>query len=117
MFYSGIDLHKNNSYNTTINKDGTIIKQSKLPNGEQAILDYFFSIGNIHKAGVESTSNWYWLSELLKNKPIAKTIVAKELARITFHVLKNQTEFKTFKGIELSRKKSKQWSRLPSPAA
>ena len=67
MLYSGIDLHKNNSFITTINNDGIIVKQAKLPNDEHVILNYFFSIGNIHKAVVESTSNWYWLSETIKS--------------------------------------------------
>ena len=67
MFYSGIDLHKNNCFITTINSDGTIIRQSKLPNDEHVIMDYFLSMGNIHKAVVESTSIWYWHSDLLNN--------------------------------------------------
>jgi transposase len=89
MYYSGIDLHKNNCYITTINKDGTIIKQSKLPNDEHVILDYFFSIGNIHKAVVESTSNWYWLSDLLKNHQIDLTLAhAKYLKAISYAKVK-----------------------------
>ena len=89
MFYSGIDLHKNNCYITTINRDGTIIKQSKLPNEEHAILNYFFSVGNIHKAVVESTSNWYWLSDLLKNHQIDLTLAhAKYLKAISYAKVK-----------------------------
>jgi len=57
MFYSDLDLHKANCFITTINDEGIIVKQSKLPNEEYTILNYFFSIGNIHKAVVESTSN------------------------------------------------------------
>ena len=70
MFYSGIDLHKNKSFITTIDEDGIIINQAKLRNDEHVLLDYFFSLGNIHKAVVESTSNWYWLSDLLKDHQI-----------------------------------------------
>jgi len=89
MFYSGIDLHKNNCFITTINRDGTIIKQSKLPNEESVILNYFFSIGNIHKAVVESTSNWYWLSDLLKNHQIDLTLAhAKYLKAISYAKVK-----------------------------
>ena len=40
-----------------------------------------------------------------RHKAIARTIVAKELARIVYYVLKENTEFKTFKGTEISRKK------------
>jgi transposase len=89
MFYSGIDLHKNNCFITTIKKDGIIVKQAKLPNDEYVILNYFFSIGNIHKAVVESTSNWYWLSDLLKNHQIDLTLAhAKYLKAISYAKVK-----------------------------
>jgi transposase len=53
-----------------------------------------------------------------KNKQIAKTIIAKELAEIVYHVLKNKTEFNNkFKGQELEHKKSLQWPRITSPYA
>ena len=32
MYYSGIDLHKDNSYITTIDKGGKIVKQERLVN-------------------------------------------------------------------------------------
>ena len=51
------------------------------------------------------------------HKAIARAIIAKELARIVYHVLKEQTEFKTFKGMTISRRKSIQWPRLASPNA
>lgn len=49
-----------------------------------------------------------------KNKNIAKTIIAKEIAEIVFHVLKNKTDFNNkFKGHDLIERKSFQWpSRL-----
>ena len=89
MFYSGIDLHKNNCFITTIDKDGLIVRQAKLPNEEHVILNYFFSIGNIHKAVVESTSNWYWLSDLLRNHQIDLTLAhAKYLKAISYAKVK-----------------------------
>jgi hypothetical protein len=36
-------------------------------------------------------------------KAIARTVVAKELAKITYYVLTRQQEFKTFKGIEINK--------------
>lgn len=36
-------------------------------------------------------------------KAIARTVVAKELAKITYYVLTRQEEFKTFKGIEINK--------------
>ena len=89
MFYSGIDLHKTNCFITTLNDQGNIVKQSKLPNEECILLNYFFSIGNIHKAVVESTSNWYWLSDLLRNHEIDLTLAhAKYLKAISYAKVK-----------------------------
>lgn len=51
-----------------------------------------------------------------KNKQIAKTILAKEIAKIVFHVLKKKENFNnTFKGIDLEHTKSLQWPRVVSP--
>lgn len=53
-----------------------------------------------------------------KNKHIARAIVAKEIARIVYHVLTDQTEFNgTFKGTVLSRTKKTLWPRRASPSA
>jgi transposase len=52
-----------------------------------------------------------------KNKQIAKTIIAKEIASIVFYVLKNKSDFNnTFKGHQLEQK-SLQWPRVVSPCA
>jgi transposase len=42
-------------------------------------------------------------------KAIARTVVAKELAKISYYVLSRQQEFKTFKGIEIN--KLRNWPR------
>jgi transposase len=53
-----------------------------------------------------------------KNKFIAKTIIAKEIARIVFYVLKYKSDFNNkFKGQELLHRKSLQWPRITSPGA
>ena len=53
-----------------------------------------------------------------KNKFVAKTIIAKEIAEIVYHVLKNKTNFNNkFKGQELEHKKSLQWPRVVNPCA
>jgi transposase len=53
-----------------------------------------------------------------KNKQIAKTIIAKEIAEIVYHVLKNKTDFNNkFRGTELQNKKSLQWPRVVNPYA
>ena len=53
-----------------------------------------------------------------KGKQVAKTIIAKEIAEIVYHVLKNKSDFNNkFKGQELQHKKSLQWPRVVSPCA
>ena len=49
------------------------------------------------------------------NEATARTIVAKELAKIVYYVLKNKTTYKGLKGQPISRQKSQQWPRLSSP--
>lgn len=89
MFYSGIDLHKDMSVITTINENGSIIAQKKLPNHVAHLLGYFDSIGQDHKAVVESTANWYWLSDLLNDHGIELTLAhAKYLKAISYAKVK-----------------------------
>ena len=89
MYYSGIDLHKDMSFITTINDAGIIVKQSKVSNNDFAILNYFASIGSTHQTVVESTSNWYWLSDLLKDHQIHFTLAhAKYLKAISYAKVK-----------------------------
>ena len=53
-----------------------------------------------------------------KNKFVAKTIIAKEIARIVFYVLKYKSDFNNkFKGQELIHRKSLQWPRITCPSA
>jgi hypothetical protein len=53
-----------------------------------------------------------------KNRFVARAITAKEIARIVYHVLKEQTDFNAqFKGVPLSRTKQSQWPRRASPTA
>jgi transposase len=46
-------------------------------------------------------------------KAIARTVVAKELTKISYYVLSRQQEFKTFKGIEIN--KLRDWPRARKP--
>ena len=89
MFYSGIDLHKDMCVISTLNQDGEMIKQSKVPNHNTAIIRYFNEIGKPHRAVVECTSNWYWLSDLLKENGIDITLGhAKYLKAISYAKVK-----------------------------
>ena len=89
MYYSGIDLHKDMCFITTIDESGMMLKQSKVPNDEHAILNYFFSLGKEHRTVVESTSNWYWLSDLLQDHGIGFILAhAKYLKAISYAKVK-----------------------------
>jgi len=46
------------------------------------------------------------------NEPIARTVVAKELARIVYHILNNTTEYRGLKGQPISHQKATQYPRL-----
>jgi transposase len=70
MFYTGIDLHKNFSHLTTVDEKGMIVDQQKIYNKPEQIVNYFKSIGNAHKAVVESTNGWYWIADLLHGNGI-----------------------------------------------
>jgi len=53
-----------------------------------------------------------------KHKMVARNIVAKEIARIVYHVWSQKLPFNhKFKGMQLSKMKSVQWPRLASPYA
>jgi transposase len=53
-----------------------------------------------------------------KPEAIARAIVAKEIARIAYHVLRKREDFNgCFKGVPLSRTKKPNWPRQPRPAA
>jgi transposase len=61
---------------------------------------------------------WYRRKRRKKPEAIARALVAKEIARIVYHVLRKREDFNgTFKGVVLSRVKQEQWPLLPSPAS
>jgi len=89
MLYSGIDLHKDMSFITTIKDTGEIVAQEKLPNEPACITAHFLSLGSEHKAVVEATANWYWLSDLLNAQGIDLTLAhAKYLKAISYAKVK-----------------------------
>ena len=60
---------------------------------------------------------WYRSKTRKKPVAVARALVAKEIARIAYHVLRKQEDFSgRFKGRPLSRTKKEQWPLLPSPA-
>jgi hypothetical protein len=70
MYYSGVDLHSDNCYITTLDENGSVVNQQRIENISEHILDYFHSLPGDHQAVVESTTGWYWLNDLLQDNDI-----------------------------------------------
>jgi hypothetical protein len=59
---------------------------------------------------------WYQKKLRAKGKPIAQALVAKEIARIAYRILKEDVDFNgTFKGVPIQNVKSAAWPRRASP--
>jgi transposase len=81
MNHSGFDLHKDNSFITTINDEGRIVGQSRILNDETLIVSYFQNIPGPHRVVVESTANWYWLSDVLESHNITMVLAHPKYLR------------------------------------
>ena len=89
MYYSGIDLHSDNSYITTVDESGTVVKRKRVENNNELVLDYFHSLPGPHQAVVESTTGWYWLNDLLGDNGIELVLAhAKYLKAISYAKVK-----------------------------
>jgi len=89
MYYSGVDLHSDNCYITTLDDSGAVIKQQRIKNISELILDYFHSLPGSHQAVVESTTGWYWLNDLLQDNGIELVLAhAKYLKAISYAKVK-----------------------------
>jgi transposase len=89
MFFSGIDLHKDNCFITTVDDRGEIVKQERLRNVPGIILAYFASLQGPHKTVVECTAGWYWLNDLLEAHGIELILAhAKYLKAISYAKVK-----------------------------
>ena len=66
-YYTSIDLHKGTAYLTTVDRDGSVAGQKKLPCRRRALRQYFDSFENEsrHQAAAETTTGWYWVADLL----------------------------------------------------
>jgi transposase len=89
MYYSGIDLHWDNCYITTVDESGAIVKQQRVVNSPDMLLDYFHSMEGSHCSVVESTMGWYWLDDLLEDNGIELVLAhAKYLKAISYAKVK-----------------------------
>ena len=89
MYYSGIDLHTDNCYITTIDEQGGLVKQQRVENISELIVNYFQTLPGPHRTVVESTSGWYWLNDLLEDHGIELVLAhAKYLKAIAYAKVK-----------------------------
>jgi transposase len=89
MYYSGIDLHTDNCYITTIDDNGLVVKQQRVENNDDLVLSYFQSLPGSHQAVVECTTGWYWLNDLLEANGIELVLAhAKYLKAISYAKVK-----------------------------
>ena len=89
MIYSGIDLHKTNMMITTIDSNGELLAQRKLGCQKNQVHAYFSGFDEPHKAVVESTGSWYWLSDLLSRWGVELTLAhALQLKAISYAKVK-----------------------------
>lgn len=89
MYYSGIDLHTDNCYITTLDEQGALVKQQRVENISELIVAYFQTLPGPHSTVVESTSGWYWLNDLLEEHGIEVVLAhAKYLKAIAYAKVK-----------------------------
>lgn len=70
MLYHGIDLHKHSAVIGTVDETGKLLGNRRFRTRRADLIRYFESMPGPHRAVVESTSGWYWLSELFRKHEI-----------------------------------------------
>lgn len=92
MYYSGIDLHRDTCFITTLNDSGRKVKAKNLPTDPDQIQQYFARLPGEHRAVVECTTGWYWLSDLCQDLGIDLLLAhANHLKAITYAKVKTDT--------------------------
>jgi len=75
QYFAGIDLHKTNSFITTIDQDGKVVFQKKIPNDKLAIQNALLQSNTPKRVAVESTFNSYWLVDALEEVDIRTVVI------------------------------------------
>lgn len=89
MYYTGIDAHKKTCFLVTCDSDGEIVKQRDLRSSSDAMKAYFSGLNGLHRVCVESTSSWYWISDVLGELGIELTLAhSKYLKAISYAKVK-----------------------------
>jgi len=92
LYYSGIDLHRDTCVITTLDDSGRKVKAKNLPTDPEQIQQYFARLPGDHRAVVECTTGWYWLSDLCHDLGIDLNLAhAKYLKAIAYAKVKTDT--------------------------
>jgi len=86
--YSGIDLHSNNNVTSIVDQEGKVLFLRRLPNDLATVIKVLKPYREqLHGVVVESTFNWYWLVDGLKDAGF-KMILANPAAMKQYEGLK-----------------------------
>jgi transposase len=89
VYFTGIDQHKRTSFLTTLDQGGSIVRSTKLKNNPEAIRAYFGSLKGRHQATVETSTGWYWMSDLLASAGVELSLAhAKFVKAISYAKVK-----------------------------
>lgn len=90
MYYTGVDLHKDNCFLTTINDAGQIVRRRRMANDVGLLRAYFAGLPeDTHRVVVESTAGWYWFVDALEDAGIEVVLAhAKYLKAIAYAKVK-----------------------------
>ena len=92
MYYSGIDLHRDTCFITTLDDSGRNVKAKNLSTDSEQIAQYFPDFPGDHRAVVECTTGWFWLSDLCQDLGIDLILAhAKYLKAIAYATVKTDT--------------------------
>jgi len=70
MYHVGIDLHRRYLVAEVVDKRGSGVTGSRLPNDEGAVLEFLNALDGPVRVALESTGNWPWLYDLLDSEGI-----------------------------------------------
>lgn len=91
--YAGIDLHSNNSVIVVLGGDGREIYRKRVANDLKMISEALHSCGPMTAVAVESTFNWYWLVDGLKDAGFTDVRLANTAAIKQYDGLKHGDDF------------------------
>jgi len=67
MLYTSLDFHKSFSYITTMDDEGKIMGQKKLPSNGK-VVEFLKEFGETMEVAIEATPSWYWLYDHLEDE-------------------------------------------------